>query len=67
MIAVTIIGMVILLITAITFPFVSIIDYILHGELTKDYIMKVYEWLDNISNKFEPRKAGQHFVINIPF
>lgn len=54
MIVLTIIGMVILIITRIASPFVAIVDYTLHGELTKDYIMKVCDWLDNISNKFEP-------------
>lgn len=54
MIAVTIIGMVIILITGITHPFVSMVDYIVHGELTKDYIMKVCKWLENVLNKFEP-------------
>lgn len=55
MIAVTIIGMVIFFITIIAFPFVSIVDYIVHGEITKDHVMKVGEWLDDIIDKFKPK------------
>mgnify|MGYP003291857704 CR=1 FL=1 len=50
----TIIGMVIFLITIITFPFVSMVDYIVHGKLTKDYVIKVIEWLYDVLDKFKP-------------
>ena len=54
MVAMVIIGTVTFFITIITFPFVSMVDYIVHGELTKDYVMKVYEWFEGVSNKFRP-------------
>ena len=54
MIAMNIVGSVILLTTIITFPFLSAIDYIVNGEITKDYFKTVAEWLDDVSNKLKP-------------
>ena len=54
MIALAIIGSVILFITVVTVPFVSMVEYIMHGELTKEYITAICEWLADISNKFKP-------------
>lgn len=53
-VAISIIGVVLLFITVITFSFISMLDYVVHGEITKDYIMIVYEWLDDVSNKLKP-------------
>ena len=53
MIVFTIFGGALFFITIITFPFVAMVDYIVHGELTKDYVMKVCEWLGNITDKFK--------------
>lgn len=54
MIVFTIFGCVLFFITLITFPFVTMVDYIVHGELTKDYVMKVCEWLGDVLDKFKP-------------
>ena len=53
-VAIHIISAVIFFISVITFPFVAMVDYIMHGKITKDHVMKVCEWLDDISNKFKP-------------
>lgn len=50
----TILGFIFMILTILTFPFVSMVDYVVHGKLTKDYIMGVYEWLDVITDKFKP-------------
>lgn len=55
MVVISIIGIVILLINVITLPFVSMVDYIVHGKLTKDYILKVLEWLGYVLDKFKPK------------
>lgn len=54
MIVMSIIGTIIFFITIITFPFVAMVDYIMHGELTKDYVTKVYDWLGDVLDKFKP-------------
>ena len=54
MVVMVIIGTVIFFITVLTIPFVAMVDYIMHGKITKDYVMKVCEWLDDMSNKFKP-------------
>lgn len=54
MVVMTIIGCAIFFITIITFPFEAMVDYIVHGELTKDYVMKVCEWLGDVLDKFKP-------------
>ena len=53
-IVMSIIGTVIFFISIITFPFVSMVNYIVYGELPKDYVMKVCEWLGDVLYKFEP-------------
>lgn len=45
---------VLFLIAVISFPFVAMVDYIVHGELTNDYVMKLAEWLNDITDKFKP-------------
>jgi hypothetical protein len=54
MIVFTIFAGVLFLITIISFPFVSMVDYIVHGELTNDYVMKLTDWLNDITDKFKP-------------
>lgn len=54
MIALSIIGIVMVLIGMVTQPFVSMMEYIMHGELTKEYIITVLEWLGYISDKLKP-------------
>lgn len=54
MIVFTIFAGVLSLITIISFPFVSMVDYIVHGELTNDYVMKLAGWINDITDKFKP-------------
>ena len=54
MVVFTIFGFVLFFISVVTFPFVAMVDYVVHGELTKDYVMKVCEWWSDVSNKFNP-------------
>ena len=54
MIVIYIIAIVIFFITIVIFPFTSMVDYIVHGELTKDYAIKFYEWLEDVLDKFKP-------------
>ena len=54
MIVITIFCCVLFFTTIITFPFVAMVDYIMHGKLTKDRCMKIFEWLDDVLNKFKP-------------
>lgn len=54
LIVITIFAFVLFLISIISFPFVTIVDYIVHGELTKDYVMKLADWLGDMSDKFKP-------------
>ena len=54
LIVITIFASVLFLITVITFPFVAMVDYIVHGKLTKDYVMELANWLNNITDKFKP-------------
>lgn len=54
MVIMTIICTVIFFISIITSPFVAMVDYIVHGEITKDYVMKVCDWLGDVLDKFKP-------------
>ena len=54
MIAMYIIAMVIFIIAIITFPFISMVDYIMYGKLTKDPVIKIYDWFENVLYKFKP-------------
>lgn len=54
MIVFTIFACLLFFITVITFPFVAMVEYIVHGELTENYVIKIYEWLDYVLDKFKP-------------
>lgn len=54
MVAFTIFGCILFFTFVATYPIVAMVDYIVHGELTTDYIIKVCEWWDDVSNKFNP-------------
>lgn len=38
----------------LTYPFITSIEYIVHGKLAKDCVMKVYDWMDDVQNKLKP-------------
>ena len=50
----SILGVILMVLSVLIYPFITVIDYIVHGEITKDYVMKVYDWLDNVQNKLKP-------------
>ena len=54
MIVFTIFGCILFFVFVATFPAVAMVDYIVHGELTTDYITKVCEWWNDVTNKFNP-------------
>jgi uncharacterized membrane protein len=50
----SILGVILMVLSVLIYPFITTIDYIVHGKLTKDYVMKVYDWLDDVQNKLKP-------------
>ena len=54
MIVFTIFECIFFFITIIASPFIAIVDYVVHGELTEDYVMKVCDLLGNITDKLKP-------------
>ena len=50
----SILGVILMVLSVLIYPVITTIDYIVHGKLTKDYIMTVYDWLDNVQNKLKP-------------
>ena len=50
----TILGVIFMVLMVLIYPFITAIDYIVHGKLTKDSVMIIYDWLDNVQNKLKP-------------
>ena len=53
-IIITIFACILFFITVITFPFAAMVNYIVHGELTTDYVTKVCDWWGDVLDKFKP-------------
>lgn len=50
----SILGVILMVLSVVIYPFITVIDYIVHGKITKDYVMIIYDWLDNVQNKLKP-------------
>lgn len=55
-IAMTIIGAVIFFTTIIAYPFIAMVDYIVHGKITKNYYMIFSKLYYKVLNKFTKPK-----------
>ena len=50
----TFLGFILMILMVLTCPFITSIDYIVRGKFNANHVMKVYDWMDDVQNKFKP-------------